>query len=157
MEELPRRERDYTVAAAYLEEMEIVKVPPEVDLKDILSALRDVMSRADMFTHHHIQQEPLSVRERTNFDHPDSLENTLLAQHVADLLRGATIQRPVYDFATHTRTPETRSVEARPVILCEGRRSDPLGPAADPPAPPKAARTACEPRPHRGRVRGAAR
>lgn len=64
MEELPREGRDYTVATAFLEEVEQIKVPPEVDLKDILSALRDVMSRADMFTHHHIEQEPLSVRER---------------------------------------------------------------------------------------------
>ncbi len=64
MDELPREGRDFTVAAAFLEEMDVVKVPPEVDLKDILAALRDVMSRADMFTHHHIEQEPLSVRER---------------------------------------------------------------------------------------------
>lgn len=64
LEELPREGRDYTVATAFLEELDLVKVPPEVDLKDILSALRDVMGRADMFTHHHIEQEPLSVRER---------------------------------------------------------------------------------------------
>ena len=64
LEELPRQERDYSVAVAFLEEKEVVKVPPEVALEDILAALRDVMSRADMFTHHHIQQEPLSVRER---------------------------------------------------------------------------------------------
>ncbi len=64
IEELPREGRDYTVATAFLEEIDLIKVPPEVDLKDILSALRDVMSRADMFTHHHIEQEPLSVRER---------------------------------------------------------------------------------------------
>jgi segregation and condensation protein A len=62
--DLPREGRDFTVAAAYLEEHDVVKVPPEVELQDILAALRDVMSRADMFTHHHIEQEPLSVRER---------------------------------------------------------------------------------------------
>ncbi len=64
LEELPREGRDYSVAAALLEEMDVVREPPEVELKDILAALRDVMSRADMFTHHHIEQEPLSVRER---------------------------------------------------------------------------------------------
>jgi segregation and condensation protein A len=64
LDELPLEERDFTVAAAFLEELDVVKAPPEVELADILSALRDVMSRADMFTHHHIEQEPLSVRER---------------------------------------------------------------------------------------------
>jgi len=64
MDGLPREGRDYTVAAAVMEEMEVVRVPPEVELTDILAALRDVMSRADMFTHHAIEQEPLSVRER---------------------------------------------------------------------------------------------
>ncbi len=64
MDGLPREERDFTVAAAFLEEVDVARVPPDVDLKDILAALRDVMSRADMFTHHHIEQEPLSVRER---------------------------------------------------------------------------------------------
>ncbi len=37
---------------------------PEVDLRDILFAFKDAMSRADMYTHHHIQREALSVRER---------------------------------------------------------------------------------------------
>lgn len=64
LEDLPREGRDFSVAVAYLEEMDVVKVPPEVAMEDILGALRDVMSRADMFTHHHIEQEPLSVRER---------------------------------------------------------------------------------------------
>ncbi|MEE4173112.1 MAG: ScpA family protein [Xanthomonadales bacterium] len=64
LDELPREGRDYSVAVALLEEMDVVREPPDVDLKDILAALRDVMSRADMFTHHHIEQEPLSVRER---------------------------------------------------------------------------------------------
>jgi segregation and condensation protein A len=39
-------------------------VPPEVDLRELLLALRDVMTRAELFAQHHIQREPLSVRER---------------------------------------------------------------------------------------------
>jgi segregation and condensation protein A len=39
-------------------------VPPEVDLREVLLALKDVMARAEMFAQHHIQAEPLSVRER---------------------------------------------------------------------------------------------
>jgi segregation and condensation protein A len=42
----------------------VIQVPPEVDLQDMLSALRDVLRRAELYSHHHIQMEPLSVRER---------------------------------------------------------------------------------------------
>jgi segregation and condensation protein A len=39
-------------------------VPPDVDLRDMLDALRDVLNRAELYGHHHVQMEPLSVRER---------------------------------------------------------------------------------------------
>jgi segregation and condensation protein A len=61
---LPRIERDLAVASAEVEDHGQVKVPPEVDLREVLLALKDVMARAEIFAHHHIQAEPLSVRER---------------------------------------------------------------------------------------------
>jgi len=64
LDELPREERDIVVAGAEFEEHGKVKLPPEVDLREVLLALKDVMARAEMFAHHHIQAEPLSVRER---------------------------------------------------------------------------------------------
>ncbi len=64
LDELPRLERDIAVASAAVEDKGEVKLPPEVDLKEILLALRDVMARAEIFAHHHVQAEPLSVRER---------------------------------------------------------------------------------------------
>jgi len=64
LDELPRIDRDFSLAAAYVEDRSIVRLPPEVDLLEILRALRDVMSRAEMFSSHHVQAEPLSVRER---------------------------------------------------------------------------------------------
>ena len=64
LDELPRMGRDFTVTEAYVENKSVVRVPPPVDLRDILAALKDVMSRAEMFTRHHISGEPLSVRER---------------------------------------------------------------------------------------------
>jgi uridine kinase len=67
-----------------------------------------------------LSDRPLSLRERTNFDHPDSLENDLLARHLRDLSRGVAIERPVYDFATHTRTATCKKVEPQPVVICEG-------------------------------------
>jgi segregation and condensation protein A len=64
LDELPRMGRDFTVPEAYVENKSIVRVPPPVELREILVALKDVMSRAEMFTSHHISGEPLSVRER---------------------------------------------------------------------------------------------
>jgi len=64
LDDLPREGRDFAVAEAFLAERHVVQVPPEVDLGDMLDALRDVLSRAELFSHHQIQMEPLSVRER---------------------------------------------------------------------------------------------
>ena len=64
LDELPRVDRDFTLTEAYVEDKAVVRVPPPVDLRDILVALKDVMSRAELFTSHHISGEPLSVRER---------------------------------------------------------------------------------------------
>ena len=61
---LPRVERDFAVAEAHVDDKTEVRLPPEVDLRELLAALKDVMSRAELFTHHHIQREPLSIRER---------------------------------------------------------------------------------------------
>ncbi|MCC5863771.1 MAG: segregation/condensation protein A [Wenzhouxiangella sp.] len=64
LDELPRLERDIALASAAVEEHGRIQLPPEVDLREILLALRDVMARAEIFAHHHVQAEPLSVRER---------------------------------------------------------------------------------------------
>ncbi len=63
---------------------------------------------------------PPEERARINYDHPDSLENELLAAHLETLRRGEAIERPVYDFATHTRTAARVRVAPAPVILVEG-------------------------------------
>ncbi len=63
---------------------------------------------------------PLEERAKRNFDHPDSLETSLLIEHLKQLREGLPVEIPVYDFATHTRRPETRRVEPRPIILVEG-------------------------------------
>ncbi len=63
---------------------------------------------------------PLEERARQNFDHPNALETDLLIEHIQALKRGEPVHRPVYDFATYSRKPETVLVEPRPVILVEG-------------------------------------
>jgi len=45
-------------------ETKVVKMPPPVDLREILVAFQEVMMRAEMYSHHHVTMEPLSVRER---------------------------------------------------------------------------------------------
>ncbi|HEX6159537.1 MAG TPA: uridine kinase [Thermoanaerobaculia bacterium] len=66
--------------------------------------------------------DALSPEERTriNFDHPDSLETELLVRHLDVLAKGSSVQVPVYDFATHSRKPDTHNVEPRRVIIVEG-------------------------------------
>ena len=63
---------------------------------------------------------PLDERAAFNFDHPDALETDLMVRHVDALLRGETIEKPVYDFTTHTRTARTERVDPRPVIIIDG-------------------------------------
>ena len=59
-------------------------------------------------------------RAAVNFDHPDSLDEVLLIEHLDGLLAGRPVDVPVYDFATHTRTGRTRRVEPRPVVVVDG-------------------------------------
>lgn len=61
-----------------------------------------------------------SDRNSLNFDHPDALETSLLAQHLRQLLAGQAIQAPQYDYSSHTRMERTIPIEPRPVIILEG-------------------------------------
>ena len=67
-------------------------------------------------------QDHLTIEERTkiNYDHPDSLENELMIEHIIALRSGRAVDRPVYDFGTHTRSPETLRVEPQAVIIVDG-------------------------------------
>jgi uridine kinase len=67
-------------------------------------------------------QNHLSFEERVsiNYDHPDSLENQLLVRHLEELHAGRPVQRPVYDFGTHTRTEERVLVHPESVVIVEG-------------------------------------
>ncbi len=63
---------------------------------------------------------PPIQRAEVNFDHPNSLETELLIQHIEQLKRGRPVEVPIYDFATHSRTAQTFTVQPRGVILVEG-------------------------------------
>lgn len=64
IDRLPRLERDVWLASAQLLERPVLRVLPQVTLKEMLIAFKEVATRAAMFAHHHVQREALSVRER---------------------------------------------------------------------------------------------
>lgn len=64
LDSLPRLERDVFAVQAEFPSGHIRRIPPEVDLRELLVALRGVLSRADLFTSHRVEKESLSLRER---------------------------------------------------------------------------------------------
>jgi uridine kinase len=63
---------------------------------------------------------PLDARHQVNFDHPDAYDQELMIEHLEALGSGKSIEQPVYDFASHTRKPETVRITPLPVIIVEG-------------------------------------
>jgi uridine kinase len=67
-----------------------------------------------------VKHLPPEARAQLNFDHPNSLDSTLLVEHLRLLLDSIAIEVPIYDFTTDSRTGETITVYPHPVILVEG-------------------------------------
>lgn len=63
---------------------------------------------------------PPTERQKINFDHPNSLETSLLVADLDTLVDGKSVLIPVYDFASHTRTEEKREIHPKKVIIVEG-------------------------------------
>ena len=63
---------------------------------------------------------PFEERLKTNYDHPLAFDNNLLIEHLEKLLRYESIDKPVYDYAVHTRSDEVIHVEPKDVIILEG-------------------------------------
>jgi len=61
---LPRFERDVWPTSAELKERQVVRTLPQVTLQEMLIAFKEVVERSQMFAHHHIERERLSVGER---------------------------------------------------------------------------------------------
>ncbi|HUX73837.1 MAG TPA: ScpA family protein [Steroidobacteraceae bacterium] len=64
IDRLPRLQRDTWMAAVEITAPKVVRMPPQVTLQEMLSAFQEVLARSEMFAHHHVQREPLSVRQR---------------------------------------------------------------------------------------------
>lgn len=67
-----------------------------------------------------LADRPYPERTQVNFDHPDSLEHELYLEHLAQLLNGQSVEVPIYDFSTHTRSPQVLVVEPHEIIITEG-------------------------------------
>src|SRR5579885_2826501 len=78
---LPRLERDVWPASAELKEKKLARGLPQITLQEMLVAFQEVVVRAEMFAHHHIQRERLSVRERMG-DILSSLERASFVEFV---------------------------------------------------------------------------
>ena len=59
---------------------------------------------------------PLEERAKLNYDHPNAIETSLLIEHLKELKKGHSIQRPEYSFVEHKREKTTVEVVPKKVI-----------------------------------------
>ena len=64
LDALPRLERDFALVQAHVTDRSVEHEPPEVDMRELLLALKEVLLRAELHGHHAIRREALSVRQR---------------------------------------------------------------------------------------------
>ncbi|KEO85194.1 uridine kinase [Tumebacillus flagellatus] len=65
-------------------------------------------------------QMTMAQRVLTNYDHPNAFDNDLLFEHLTQMLEGQAIEKPIYNFAEHTRATYTERVEPKQVVILEG-------------------------------------
>ena len=63
---------------------------------------------------------PLAERRRVNWDHPDAFDWELLVAQLMQLAAGESIEKPVYDFVSHTRSDQTVVVPPAEVVVIDG-------------------------------------
>jgi len=59
-------------------------------------------------------------KAKINFDHPSSIEFSLLVKHISLLKSGTRIEMPIYSYLTCARAKETIPIEPKKVIIVEG-------------------------------------
>jgi uridine kinase len=84
-----------------------------------LGSEKVVMIQEDSY-YHDLSEIPFDERTGRNFDHPDAFDHNLMAEHLKDLLDGKSISHPIYDYTTHSRKAETRTVGPHKVVILEG-------------------------------------
>ena len=90
--------------------------------REVLASIGSELAAVVMQDDYYLDQTHLSPddRRKTNYDHPDAFDWSLMMQHVQALRRGEAIEMPEYDFALHNRSSKTITVKPAPVIVIEG-------------------------------------
>lgn len=90
--------------------------------RQVLAEIGPNMVSVVIQDYYYCDQRHLSMEERlkTNYDHPRAFDWPLLIEQVEALRNGCAIDMPVYDFACHTRSTKTITVQPAPVIVIEG-------------------------------------
>src|SRR6266852_4196367 len=84
-----------------------------------VSADEVVFIQQDLY-YRNLKDMPLDYRNAANFDHPDAIDNDLLANQLKKLNAGEPVELPIYDFRTHTRLPDTTRIDSKPIVIVEG-------------------------------------
>jgi uridine kinase len=80
---------------------------------------RVAVIRHDWYYKHHPHLS-LNDRAQVNYDHPDALDTALLVKQLRALLDGQPVTAPQYDYNTHLRLAQTRTIHPCPVIIIDG-------------------------------------
>ena len=70
--------------------------------------------------YHNLKHLHLDERATVNFDHPDAVDFNKMGEDLQLLMADETVQIPIYDFNTHTRTDETLTIGNHHIIVLEG-------------------------------------
>ncbi|MFI5347846.1 MAG: uridine kinase [Elusimicrobiota bacterium] len=74
----------------------------------------------DWYYKHNGHMSDEEARLKLNFDHPSSLETSLMGRHLDRLAAGEPVDAPIYEYATHARLKKTRRVEPKPLLIIDG-------------------------------------
>lgn len=79
------------------------------------------VSRIELDSYYKVRSdETLEERSQADYDHPDAFDWDLLNDHLAALANGASVPVPIYDFAQHNRSGETREVHPNRIVVVDG-------------------------------------
>jgi len=70
--------------------------------------------------YHDLKHLHIDERATVNFDHPDAVDFNEMCENLQSLIDGQTVQIPMYNFNTHTRTDDTFTIGNHHIIVLEG-------------------------------------
>ncbi len=87
----------------------------------VTEAVGDAVARVPLDSYYRdLSHLDVAEREAVNYDHPSAFEWELVREHLEQLLEGAAVEMPQYDFTVHNRTDETVRVDPAEVVVVEG-------------------------------------